>query len=371
MGEILCVGATHYPGLRFPDEAVSGNFRRHLANEGVPAEWKDPKNWPEGMRQEFGPDGENAVASAAEHRRRVIGAYRKVRQEIDAFNPDFIVIWGDDQYENFKEDIVPPFCVLIYDEFEMKPHANSPSWRPAENAWGEPRDKTFVVKGHPEGGRYLARRLLEEDLCIPYAYKPLHFEGVSHAFLNTLLYLDYDRTGFDYPIVPFHVNCYGSRLISRRGGDAIGENKAAAPDPPAPSPRQCFDVGAMTARVLKESPYRVVLMGSSSWSHAFLTDKHYFLYPDLEADQARFEELRDGKQHLWRDLKLADIEQNGQHELLNWIPLAGAITELGYQVEVLDFVTTYIFNSSKCAIVAKPPGKADKTAKAAAEPAVR
>ena len=26
-----------------------------------------------------------------------------------------------------------------------------------------------------------------------YAYKPLHFPGIAHAFLNTLLYLDYDR----------------------------------------------------------------------------------------------------------------------------------------------------------------------------------
>ncbi len=33
----------------------------------------------------------------------------KARAAIDEFKPDFVVIWGDDQYENFKEDIVPPF----------------------------------------------------------------------------------------------------------------------------------------------------------------------------------------------------------------------------------------------------------------------
>ena len=26
------------------------------------------------------------------------------------FKPDVIVMWGDDQYENFKEDIDPALC---------------------------------------------------------------------------------------------------------------------------------------------------------------------------------------------------------------------------------------------------------------------
>ena len=56
-------------------------------------------------------------------RRASSSAFRKIREEIDAFEPDFIVMWGDDQYENFKEDIIPPFCVLAYDEFDFKPYA--------------------------------------------------------------------------------------------------------------------------------------------------------------------------------------------------------------------------------------------------------
>jgi hypothetical protein len=27
----------------------------------------------------------------------------------DEFNPDFCVIWGDDQFENYQQDCVPPF----------------------------------------------------------------------------------------------------------------------------------------------------------------------------------------------------------------------------------------------------------------------
>ena len=36
-----------------------------------------------------------------------------------------MLVWGDDQYENFKEDIVPPFCILGYDpEFDLQPWHN-------------------------------------------------------------------------------------------------------------------------------------------------------------------------------------------------------------------------------------------------------
>ena len=38
----------------------------------------------------------------------------------------------------------------------------------------------------------------------------------------------------------------------------------------------------------------MALIASSSWSHAFLTEKTYWLHPDMEADRARFAELRNG-----------------------------------------------------------------------------
>ena len=190
---------------------------------------------------------------------------------------------------------------------------------------------------------------------MPYSYKNLHFSGLPHAFMNTLLFLDYDRTGFDYPVVPFHVNCYGSSVVRNRGGSFLNAEEGAEPDPPAPSPKLCFDVGAATAKAFLESPYRAVLIGSSSWSHAFLTPKNHLLWPDNDADLARFEELRDGNQHLWANLSLDQIEESGQQELLNWVCLAGALTETGYQPEIVDFMQTHIFNSSKCMMVARAP----------------
>ena len=44
------------------------------------------------------------------------------------YQAHFARMWGDDQYENFKEDIVPPFCVLAYDDQDIQPwaHRRSP-----------------------------------------------------------------------------------------------------------------------------------------------------------------------------------------------------------------------------------------------------
>ena len=341
MGEILGIGTTHYPPGLVPEEYKPWPLARMLHTDPrIPAHLKDPANWPEPMRAEWGND--EGISAFKAHRARVFRAFRTLREEIVAFRPDFILMWGDDQYENFQEDIIPPFCVLAYDTLAFRPFQRL-GGRP--NIWGEPGDKVFIWSGQPVAGRHLASRLLDAGVDMPYAYRPLHGDGVAHAFANTLLYLDLDRQGFAYPILPVTVNCYGRDVIRYRGG---GTQCTEEPDPPAPSPHRCFEVGRATARILKDSPWRVVLMASSSWSHAFLTEKNHFLYPDLEADRALLEKLSAGDYDSWRDLPLEQMEASGQHEVLNWVCLAGAMGELGYQMELVDWVETWMFNAPKC-----------------------
>ena len=76
-------------------------LRKHVESDRTPADMKVEANWPEAMQEEYGPNGANARASAAEHRERLVSAFLALRKEIDDFNPDFVLIWGDDQYENF------------------------------------------------------------------------------------------------------------------------------------------------------------------------------------------------------------------------------------------------------------------------------
>jgi hypothetical protein len=93
-------------------------------------------------------------------------------------------------------------------------------------------------------------------------------------------------------------------------------------------------------------------MASSGWSHAFLTAKNYFLFPDTPADRRLFDALRAGRYAEWRGTSASAIEDSGQQELLNWMCVAGALSELGRVPKEIGFLDSWIFNSSKCFLVA-------------------
>ena len=115
-----------------------------------------------------------------------------------------------------------------------------------------------------------------------------------------------------------------------------------------------MEAGAAVARAMRESPWRTALIASSSWSHAFLTDKNYQLYPDIEADRRLYEALRARRLRHLAGPPLAGIEASGQQEMLNWYMLAGAMEALGRKPDECDFIETWIFNSNKCFAVFKP-----------------
>jgi len=205
MAEILGLGVTHWPTLCLPNEGLTSVFKRTLTAPNVEARYKDPANWPDELIAELGND--DGLSAANRCGERFGNDFRAIRKILDDFNPDLVVIWGDDQYENFREDIVPAFCLLGYDaDFELKPWANGNGGKP--NRWDEPGDWALKLHGHREAAKYLATGLIERGIDMAYAYKPLH-DPMAHAFTNTFLYLDWDRAGFPYPAIPFAINCYG------------------------------------------------------------------------------------------------------------------------------------------------------------------
>ena len=360
MGEILGLGITHYPGLSFKGN-LAGRIGLLLDDPALPERLRSPENWPAPMRQQWADD--EGRAHCVEHRQAMIDEFRKARQELDAFQPDFVVFWGDDQYENFKEDCVPPFAVLAYDSTEAQPwlHPLNPSAfgrsTGAPNSWDEPADKVFPIEGHRVAGRFLASALLEQGFDVAYSYKPLHGEGLGHAFVNSLLYLDWDRTGFPYPVVPVTVNSYGRALV-RTHGKALTPSEAQAmegdEDPPGPQPWRCFQLGGAVAQALAGSPWKVALIASSSWSHSFLVPKHALLYPDVESDRRFYEALVAVDWDVWRHVAIQEAEDRGHQELLNWFCLAGAMGELGRKPDYAVFLESWITNSDKVFAAFRP-----------------
>ena len=357
MAAILGLGISHYPPLSLPDERMSGILRYTLEDPAIPAREKDPASWPETMRREWADD--HGTAAAARHRAAMVERLAVVRRALEAFDPDVVLIWGDDQYENFREDVIPAFTVCAYPDIDFAPwrHAQRSSMTDGgkPNVWQEGPDKCYRVRGHPAMARYLAGGLIEADVDIAYAYRPLHHEGFAHAFGNAILYLDYARDGWPWPTVAVPINCYGRRVISCKGfltrlGDAVEF------DPPSPSPARCMTLGAETARLLRDSPWRVAVIASSSWSHAFLCDATSRLRPDTAADRTLYDAMVRGDFERWRDTPLSAFEAAGQQEVLNWCPLLGAMQALGAKLAWSDFVATDVLNSNKVFAVYEAAG---------------
>jgi hypothetical protein len=344
MGEILGLGCTHYPGLLLPDERLPNGFHHLLTAPNVPARAKDRASWPAPLLAELGNDA--GVEAARRYGARMAAGFRAVRASLEAFDPDFVLIFGDDQYENFREDIIPAFCVMgLEEDFTLRPWIGGRA-----NRWNEDAEREMKLRGQRDAAKFLARGLIDRGIDMAYAYKPLHVEGLAHAFTNTLLYLDWDRQGFPWPTIPFAVNCYGSNLIHAKGGMAalFMPPQTDAPDPPAPQPWRCMEVGRAVAEILAASPWRVALIASSSWSHCFLSPTNGYLWPDHAADRAMFDALRDCDYDFWRGRTRAQMEQAGQHEMLNWMALMGAMEALGRKPVVHDYAETHIFMSDKC-----------------------
>lgn len=363
MGEILGVGVTHYPPLMGDPARYADLLRRSMKSAVVPDAVKDERTWPAEARREYA----NEPTLAAEHQQRLIADFRKVRKAIDDFEPDTVIIFGDDQYENFREDLIPPFCVFLFDKMESKPFAGRRMFG-SVNPWEEPEDKLFVHQGNKPLGMHIATELIERGFPVPYSLVNSHYAQrggptmLTHAFLDALLYLDWDRKGFPYRIVPIQVNCYGKQVVPYRGG-AAHLNPATKLEPfgdefgpPGPTPASLFKLGKMVREVLETVPGRFVVMASSGWSHGSLVEKTGYMWPDLAFDRQHVRDLEEGRHDRWAALTNAQIDAAGDQEFKNWICLAGAMEDR--KGVVVDYLENYIFHSTKCFALFPPGGGA-------------
>ncbi len=344
MGEILGIGCTH-TGLNGTAEGLRATWSRRralrLQSPDLRPEFKDPENWPPQMRAEIGDDDGAKVAET--YWNELVRGFREARKAIDDFDPDFVLIYGDDQYEAIREDLVPPFTVFAIPELESKRRS------PSGDEGGAAQVPT--IKGHTTAANHIVSGLIREGFDISCSWRLPNGEAYGHAFVNTVDYLSFDGQGFPWPVVPLAVNCYGVGL--RVPSDRFPDPNETPP--PSPAPWRCYDLGKTVARIIQDSPWRAVIIGSSSWSHAFLTANSSYLWPDVDADRARGAELRSGEFAKWRELDPEQILDSGQHEFLNWACLAGSME--GREAEIIAYCEAYIFNSTRVIARFPVPGK--------------
>jgi hypothetical protein len=79
-----------------------------------------------------------------------------------------------------------------------------------------------------------------------------------------------------------------------------------------------------------------------------LSPTNGYLWPDHAADRLLFDALTRVDYDTWRKRLRKDIEQAGQHEMLNWMALMGAVETLNRRPVVHDYAETHFFMSDKC-----------------------
>ena len=297
MAEILGLGCSHGPIILTPPEVWSKGRERLFAR--VP-NYEPPAQ----LIEELGQD--NGLSQDCLDHQEVVKSFRILHDHLHAWSPDVVLIIGDDQTENFKEDNLSPFCIYTGETV-----AGYPFQRPAArvNLWDANPETRYDFHCPKAFARDLRNHLIRDgfDLASASALKGWDW-GLPHAHINPLMFLDPEGK---FPVLPFFVNCYGE--------------EAGLDYPPRPTPKRCYEMGQGIRRFLETRPERVAVVASSSWSHSFLAHKFQCRSIDIEFDRRNLDWIQRGEGCRLAALSPEEIQQSGDHELLNWIIALGIL----------------------------------------------
>jgi 3-O-methylgallate 3,4-dioxygenase len=223
-------------------------------------------------------------------------------------NADVVVIFGDDQHEQFGDDNMPTFAIYhgksipVVRDSGVRPAG----WKDAErNGWAETVDE---YANEDDLANHLIRALNDEEFDIARCNRLRKEIGVGHAF--SFLYRRL-VPGSKIPMVPVMVNTYYP--------------------PNQPTPKRCYAFGQAVRKAVEswDSGKRVALVASGGLSHVVI---------DEEIDQMTIDGLKNKKPEVLFRLPRERLE-GGTSEILNWVALAGAMEDR--ELKYLEYVTTY------------------------------
>ena len=225
-------------------------------------------------------------------------ALAKLRRKLEAFDPNILIVVGDDQHENLLDDNMPPFSIYVGEEVEA-----STSLRYLNQSKSDNRTRYQVAAKIAEA---LITGLMDEGFDPAYSKRTRYDGGLGHAFARVLKFL---VPKAHCSIIPVMVNTYY---------------------PPAPSPKRCVEFGQALARILRRSPSqsRVVIVGSGGLSHTKI---------DEELDRKFIHALEHNDLDFMSAMP-ASVLIEGTSEIRNWIVTAGAADCAG---ELIDYFPLY------------------------------
>src|SRR5713226_8752211 len=277
-----------------------------VAMSHAPQLMLDPDHW--GLLNNRGgenlPDKPGLEKETSEVRwgkwRGCMKAIETLRQKIEAYHPDVLMIVGDDQHENLIDDNMPPFTIFMGEEVEA-----SISLRYLKQPKSENRTKYRVDAKLAES---LINGLMDEGFDPSYSKQTRYDGGLGHAFARVLKFLTPQA---QCRIIPVMVNTYY---------------------PPAPSAPRCVKFGQAMAGILRRVPTsdRVVIVASGGLSHTKINE---------ELDRQFIQALKQNDTDTMGTMP-ASVLVEGTSEIRNWIATAAAANRGGTLVDYLPLYRT-------------------------------
>lgn len=272
---------------------------------------------------------------------RTQAAFARLRDVFQAARPDVVVVFGDDQEEQFSLRNMPAFAVYVGGEFAGYKEL---SYEGVPGAPGQRRllprtpDTWATVKTRPDLARAVLSGLQSEGFDPSFMLGlPDEVHGIGHAFMRPISRLTDGR--FDIPMLPVMINCFYA---------------------PQPTGRRCVAAARAIRKTIEAWPeeINVAILGSGGLWH---TPGAPDAYVDEEFDQSMLSLLRDGDADAMADFfdnwqPSADRKQlrcyesfsggtgmsggigNGAGETRNWIMAAAIADRPG---TVVDYVPVH------------------------------
>ena len=144
----------------------------------------------------------------AEKEKRVKAAFGVLREQLEAAKPDVLLIFGDDQLEQFNFKNFPALSLFTGSEYAGYKFSRWVGLPVGDKrAERERTPETWVtVKSHQPFSHSLMCELMTDGFDLAFSNElPDAHEGMGHAFMRPAYYLNPD---YHIPTVPFSVNCY-------------------------------------------------------------------------------------------------------------------------------------------------------------------
>jgi 3-O-methylgallate 3,4-dioxygenase len=221
---------------------------------------------------------------------------------------EVVVIFGDDQHEQFSDDNMPAFAIYHGKSLPVVTHTgrNPAAWKHAEERGWSATAPEYETE--PALAEHLIRVLTDAEFDLARSNKLRPEIGVGHAF--SFLYRRV-LPGGKLPLVPVMVNTYYP--------------------PNQPTPKRCYAFGRAVRKAIEswDSNKRVAVMASGGLSHVVI---------DEEIDQMVIDGLKNKKPEVLFRLPRERL-WGGTSEILNWVALAGAMEDR--DLKYFEYVTTY------------------------------